>query len=378
MPIQEILAKISKGPKASKDLTWDECKQAMKALIEGEATPVQVGAFLIAMRFKSESVTELAALTAAARQYVQPLAVSQELALVDVPTYAGKQDTFHAIIAASIVAAAAGAAVLMHGYDGIPGRPGGAGVLKALGVPVEADPRMVTEEVNRKGFAYLDIGLYHPPLYRFLEMRQQLGVRNVFHPIARLLNPARAAVQVVGLSHPPHFEKTAEALRILGCRRALVIRWVEGDPELSVSMATRVLELREERIAPLGVAPKDFGLSFAPSRDMAGFPPEQRDKEAELLRRILRNQIQGGPKDWVLMNAAMLLYAAGKGASLSACFPAARASLEGGAAARKLEELVNKPVAALRGKVEGRGHETSSTTGRSKRLYPARGVQTLR
>ncbi len=346
MPIQDLLSKIAKGPKASKDLTWDECKQAMKALVEGEATPAQVGAFLIAMRFKMESVTELAALTAAARQYVPPLAVSRDMPLVDVPTYAGKQDTFHAIVAASIVAASAGAAVLMHGYDGIPGRPGSAGVLKALGIPIDAEPKRVTEQLNRNGFAYLDIGLYHPPLYRFLEMRQELGVRNVFHPIARLLNPARAAVQVVGLTHPPHFEKTAEALRILGCRRALVIRGVEGDPELSASMATRVLELRDERLTPLGVAPKDFGLAFAPSRDMAGFPPHQREKEADLLRRILQNQVQGGPRDWVLMNAAMLLYAAGKGVSLSACFPTVRAALDGGAAGRKLDELARQPVTA--------------------------------
>ena len=348
MPFQDILAKIAKGPKASKDLTWEECKQAMKALIEGGATPVQVGAFLIAMRFKTESVTELAALTAAARQYVLPLAISKNLALVDVPTYAGKQDTFHAIVAASIVAASAGAAILMHGYDGIPGRPGSAGILRALGISVDADPRTVAEDVNRKGFAYLDIGLYHPPLYRFLEMRQELGVRNVFHPIARLLNPARAPVQVVGLSHPPHFEKTAEALRILGCSRALVIRGVEGDPELSASIATRVLELREERIMPLGVTTKDFGLAVVSSREMAGFPPDQRDKEADLLRRILQNQVQGGPKEWVMMNAAMLLYAAGKGASLSACYPIAKAAVERGAAARKLAELTREPVSAAK------------------------------
>ena len=153
-------------------------------------------------------------------------------------------------------------------------------------------------------------------------------------------------MQVVGLTHPPHFEKTAEALRILGCRRALVIRGVEGDPELSASMATRVLELRDERIMPLGVAAKDFGLAFASSRDMAGFPPDQREREADLLRRILRNQVQGGPKNWVLMNAAMLLYAAGKGGSLSACFPAVRAAIDEGTAARKLEELVQQSVAA--------------------------------
>ena len=346
MPIQDIIAKIAKGPKVSKDLTWEESKQAMKALIEGAASPVQVGAFLIAMRFKTESVTELAALTAAARQYVPPLPVSQELALVDVPSYAGKQETFHALIAASIVAAAAGASVLMHGYDGIPGRLGSAAVLKAMGIPIDSQSDVVADELTKKGFAYLDIGLYHPPIYRFLEMRQELGVRNVFHPVARLLNPARAAAQVVGLSHPPHFEKTAEALRMLGCPRGLVIRSVEGEPELSIAAATRVLELRDERITPLGVTPKDFGLPFGSSREMAGFPPGQQEKQADLLRRILQNQVQGGQMDWVLINASMLLYAAGKGASLTACMPAARAAIEGRAAARKLDELAQQPVAA--------------------------------
>jgi anthranilate phosphoribosyltransferase len=200
----------------------------MKLLIEGQATQAQIGAFLMAMRFKMESVSELAAFTAAARAYVAPLSIPKELAVVDVPSYAGKSETFHSLIAGAIVAASAGAAIVMHGYDGIPGRPGAAGVLKALGIPIDLDPKMAGEEVTKKGFVYLDIGMYHPPLYRFLEMRQEIGVRNLFHPIARLLNPSRAAAQVVGLSHPPHFEKTAEVLRMLGCPRALVIRGVEG------------------------------------------------------------------------------------------------------------------------------------------------------
>src|SRR6185436_20463454 len=176
--------------------------------------------------------------------------------------------TFHALVAASVVAAAAGAAVLMHGYDGIPGRQGSAGVLKALGIPVDAEPKRVTQQLHKNGFAYLDIGLYHPAVYRFLEMRQELGVRNVFHPIARLLNPARALSQVVGLSHPPHFEKTAEVLRMLACPRALVVSGVEGDPELSIAALTRVLELRAERITPLSFASKDAGLPLGMLRDM--------------------------------------------------------------------------------------------------------------
>jgi anthranilate phosphoribosyltransferase len=344
MSMQEFIAKIAKGPKVAKDLTWDEAKRAMRAIIEGDATPTQVGAFLMAMRIKTESVTELASMTATVRSYVTPVPIPQELGVVDLPSYAGKQDTFHALAAAAIVAASAGASVLMHGYDGIPGRAGNAGVLKALGLPIDMEPKVAAEAVTRHGFAYLDIALYHPPVYRFLEMRHELGVRNVFHPIARLLNPARASSQVVGLSHPPHFEKTAEVLRMLGCLRALVVSGVEGDPELSIAALTRALELRDDRITPLSFASKDVEMPLGTQRDMAGFPSNQRDKEAELLRRILHNQIQGGPCNWVLINAALILYAAGKGTTWASCVPLARRALEEGAAARKLEELAQEPV----------------------------------
>jgi len=113
---------------------------------------------------------------------------------------------------------------------------------------------------------------------------------------------------------------------------------------LSLASVTKVLELQDERITPLTLAPKDVGLTLGTSRDMAGFPPDHPEKEVELLRRILQNQVQGGPRDWVLLNAATLLYAAGKGTSMGACVPLARRALEDGAAARKLDELVQEPT----------------------------------
>jgi anthranilate phosphoribosyltransferase len=347
MSMQDFIAKIGAGQKASKDLTWDEAKRAMRALIEGQATPAQAGAFLLAMRVKMESVTELAAFTSAAREYVAPLPLPSGLALVDLPVYAGKQDTFHASIGAAIVAAAGGAAVLMHGHDVVPARPGPAGVLAKLGVAVELAPGQAADELAAKGFAYLDMALYHPPIARFLDLRLELGVRNVFHPVARMLNPARAGVQIVGLTHPPYFEKTAEALAMLGCKQALIIRGVEGNPELSIASVTRTLELRGERITPLTLQPKDAGLPLGTSQQMAGFPREQAEKEAELLRKILHNQIRGGQRDWVLLNAALLLYAAGKAASISAGAKLAQQTLDSGAASKKLAELATAAEAAV-------------------------------
>ncbi|HEX2055311.1 MAG TPA: hypothetical protein VHF07_02385 [Nitrospiraceae bacterium] len=337
--MQQFIAKIGKGQKTSKDLTWEESKQAMKLLIEGAASPVQIGGFLVAMRLKTESVTELASFTAAARQYIPPISNVAGLPLVDVPSYAGKQETFHVIVPAAIVAAAAGAVILMHGTDGPPDRRGVAPVLKALGVPVELTPPLIGTELREHGFAYLDVALYHPPVSRLLELRQELGLRNLFHPVARMLNPARAGSQVIGLSHPPYFEKTVEALRMLGCRRALVLRGVEGDPELSIASVTKLLELREERITPTTFHPKDAGFAPGSFREMAGVPSEQPAKEVELITRLVKHEIQGGPKDWMLLNAAMLLYAAGKGQSIAACVPLAKQALESGAAARKLAAL---------------------------------------
>ena len=356
--MQEFIAKIGKGQKTSKDLTWEEAKRAMRLLIEGQASPAQVGAFLIAMRIKVESVAELAAFTAAAREYVPPVPVRTDLPLVDFPTYAGKRETFHASVGAAIVAAAGGAHVLMHGHDAMPDRPGPKAVLAKLGIPTELDAKQTGDHLGTKGFAYLDMALYHPPIARFLELRQELGLRNVFNPVVKMLNPASAHSRVIGVSHPPYLEKTLEALKMLGCPRALVLRGVEGDPELSLAAFTKVLELRDERVTSLTLRAHDIGMSQGGFRDMAGFPRAHLDKEAALLRRILFNEVGGGPRDWVVMNAAMLLYAAGQTPSISAAVPVATRAVESGAAARKLKELALSPPAETAG---GQSHPDAST-----------------
>ena len=337
--MQHLIAKIGKGAKASKDLTWDEAKQAMRQLIEGQATPVQVGAFLLAMRVKMESVSELAAFTSAAREYKAPLRIATRKPLIDVSSYAGKKDTFHALAGSAVIAAAAGVAVLIHGHEGIPERLSMASVLAALGVPIDLTPEQVAQDVASKGFGYLDIALYHPPLAGFLQLRHELGVRSFFHPVAKMLNPARAPVQIIGVTHPPYFEKTAEALNMLGSRRVIVLRGVEGDPELSIASATRLLDVKEERIMPLTLQPRDIGLSNGSLRDMAGFPPGQVRQEAAVLRRILTNDIRGPHRDWVVQNAALLLYAAGITPSISAGVPIGQQMIDSGAAAAKLAEL---------------------------------------
>jgi len=334
--MQTFIAKVGKGEKGAKDLTYQEATGAMRLLLEGQATPAQAGAFLIAMRIKGESVTELAAFTAAAREYVPPLPVSPEFWLVDIPTYAGKQDSWHALLPAAIIASAAGVPTLLHGYDGVPGRLATAALAAKLGIPTDGDSVQTTESLARKGFAYLDVGLYHPLVFRFLELRKQLGVRSFFQPVARMLNPGRAQASIIGMSHPPYFEKTAEALRMLDTPQALVVRGLEGEPELSISSITKAIELRSDRIAPFTIQPKDFDMAFGHIEDLKS---PGLDGEAELIVKMLGNEIGGARRDWVVMNAAMILYAGGKAASIRDALPLAKETLAGGAAKRKLEEL---------------------------------------
>ncbi len=333
----ELIAKVGKGEKGAKDLTYQEAASAMRLLLEGQATPAQAGAFLVAMRIKGESVSELAAFTAVAREYVPPLPVPPDLWLVDIPTYAGKQDSWHVLLPAAIVASAAGVPVLLHGYDGVPGRLATAAVAAKLGIPIDLDPKQATEFLVQKGLAYLDVGLYHPLVFRFLELRKELGVRSFFQPVARMLNPGRAQTSIIGMSHPPYFEKVAEALRMMGTPQALVVRGLEGEPELSVSSITKAIELRNDRIVPFTIQPKDFNMAFARIEDLKS---PGLDGEVELIVKILENEVKGGKRDWVVMNAAMILYAGGKASSIKAAVSLAQETLASGAAKKKLQELV--------------------------------------
>lgn len=344
--MHELIAKIGKGAKTCKDLTWEEAKQAMAALIEGRATPVQVGGFLIGMRMKGESVAELAAFTAAARSYVPPLRATGATHLVDVACYAGKQDTFSAIAGATLLASAAGATVLVHGWEGLPERPGIAATFAAMGIAADRPPAAVEKTLAAHRFAYLDIAAYHPPLASLLSLREELGVRNFVHPVARMLNPSRASVQVVGMAHPPYFEKTVEALGMLGSPRALVIRGVEGEPELSIGGPSRLTEWRNDRPVALNFHPKDAGLAVGTMRDMAGFSAQEKQKEAALLTRILHGEVKGPARDWVALNAGMLLYAASAAASIPAGVDLAQRAIDSGAAGRTLDALIQAELGA--------------------------------
>jgi anthranilate phosphoribosyltransferase len=339
-----FISKIGKGQRGSKDLTWDEAREAAAAMIEGQATPFQIGAFLMAMRIKMEAVTELAAFAITTRKYVAPLSLPENLKVVDIPIYGEKHETFHVSIAAAIVAAAGESCMLMHGVENAAVKSDTGRVLVALGIPADQSAPEVTEQLTQLHFAYLDLAIYHPPLARLLGLRLELGVQGLFHPVARMLNPARAQSQVIGVSHPPYVEKIAEAVSMMNDQRLLILQGVEGYPELSISTPTTMRELRAGRISPVNMKPKDVGLNPGGFRDMsapiATAVQSTVQQEAHLIRGILTNTIQGGQRDWTIFNAGMLLYAGGKVSSIGDGVTLAHQLIRSGAAASKLESLM--------------------------------------
>ncbi|MGB0910198.1 MAG: anthranilate phosphoribosyltransferase [Nitrospirales bacterium] len=337
--MQQFIAKVGKGHKRTKDLTWDEAKEAMRAIIESRATPGQIGAFLMAMRIKTESISELAAFTATARQYVAPLKVQSPSEVVDVPIYGEKHETCHAILASAIIAAAAGAPILLHGASNVAAASTVADILTQLGIPTTQP----VEQLSQFNLGYLDIETYHPPLAHLLELRQEFGVQNLAHQVARMLNPARAYSQVIGIAHPPYLDKIIEALNMLSTPRAMVLQGMEGSPELSISTSSPVRELRNGHIARLMIRPQDIGLPFGSFQAMGhsvlpeGTSIPQRD--ATLILQLLQNKISGDYRSWVLLNSALLLYAAGKASSLVQATPLVEDSLHSGLALKKLKAL---------------------------------------
>ena len=361
--MDKLIAKIGKGLRGAKDLTWDEAKEAVESLIEGKASPHQVGAFLMAMRIKTETVTEMAAFTSKVRTYVPPVKIPLDRNLVDVPVYGEKHNTFHACVAAAIVAAGAGATVLLHGMDNPSSASDLPRVLNCLNIPARLQGKALESTVQKHGFGFLDVALYHPPLARFLELRHELGVQNFFHQVVRLLNPARSQSQVIGVAHPPYLEKIPEAVNLMGGHRVIVFQGVEGYPELSISTPTLLRELRDERFIPFNLKPQDLRLALGSFQNMTIPVSTSTDEvpalEAALIRKILFNEIQDRPRDWVVYNAAMLLYAGSKAASIAAGVHLAVQSLESGAAAKKLASLAVK------------GSEGKKTPGKKKAVVHA-------
>ena len=331
MDMPQAIAAVTEG----RDLNAAEMTAVMRRIMGGEATPAQIGGFLVGLRMKGETVEEIAAAAGVMRELATPVRVSPERLVDTCGTGGDASGTFNISTASAFVAAAAGARVAKHGNRSVSSKSGSADVLEAAGVRLDLTPEQVARCIEAVGVGFMFAPRHHGAMKHAIGPRREMGVRTVFNLLGPLTNPAGAPHQVLGVFAPRWLRPVAEVLDRLGSRHVLVVHGAGGLDEISIAGPTRVAELRDGRIEEYEVAPGDFGLPESPLEAIRVAGVEE---SLATLRAVLGGA--GGPaRDAVALNAGAALYAAGVAEDLAAGVARVVEVLDRGAAAQRLEAL---------------------------------------
>jgi anthranilate phosphoribosyltransferase len=331
--IQQALQRILDGH----DLGRDETREVMGEIMRGEATPAQIGGFLVALRAKGETPDEIAGCAEAMREHVLPVR-PQRHDLVDTAGTGGDgAQTINISTAAALVAAAAGAAVAKHGNRAVSSACGSADVLEALGFELEQPPQRIERSIDELGFGFLFAPSHHPAMRHAASVRKELATRTVFNVLGPLTNPAGARAQVVGVYSPELVRTIAEVLARLGARRAFVVHGAGGIDELSPVGTNIVCEVVDGAVHERELDPEaELGLPRCRVDELRGGAPSQ---NAAAIREIFAGA-DGGRRSAVLLNAAGAIAAAGHAEDLREGLQLARRTIDSGAATERLERLI--------------------------------------
>jgi anthranilate phosphoribosyltransferase len=318
------------------DLTQAEAEAAMMDIMTGNATPAQIGAYLIALRMKGETVDEITGSARAMRANVVPVPVKKDRTLYDTAGTGGDgKHTFNISTAAAFVIAGAGRKVAKHGNRAASSQCGSADVLGALGVNLDLTPEQVGQAIDEVGIGFLFAQKFHPAMRFVGGPRKEIGQRTIFNVLGPLTNPAGAEVQIIGVFEPELTEPMAKVLGELGSRAAFVVHGAGGMDELNTVGANRVSHLKDGKVTTTVLEPEMLDLPRGEMADLAGGTPEE---NAKILRGVLSGSLNGARKNAVLLNAAAAL--AAESGDLREGLALAKQSLESGAALGKLDALV--------------------------------------
>lgn len=317
-------------------LTRDEAYEALSAIMEGEATDVEIAGLLVALRMKGESADEVAGFAQAMRDHALRVPTRRDDVVDTCGTGGDALDTFNISTCAAFVAAGAGVSIAKHGNRAVSSRCGSADVLQALGVNLDITPEQVGACIDEIGVGFLFAPKLHPAMRYAVGPRKELGMRTVFNILGPLTNPAGATRQVLGVFSLPAARLVAGALSAMGTRLALVVHGEDGLDEISTVGATHLLEVRGMQVSERLLTPEELGLSRASADDLSGGDPEE---SASILRRVLSGE-QGPARDITLVNAAAAIYVAGRAADLHEGLVLAADSIDQGKAMAKLQGLV--------------------------------------
>jgi anthranilate phosphoribosyltransferase len=319
-----------------RDLSRDEMQSVMRTIMTGEATPAQIGGFLIGLRMKGETIDEITAAATVMRELATKVVVSGEHVVDIVGTGGDASHTFNISTASCFVVAAAGGKVAKHGNRSVSSKSGSADLLEAAGVNLDLAPEQVTNCVDQVGVGFMFAPRHHGAMKHAIGPRKEMGVRTIFNVLGPLTNPAGAPNQLLGVFSRDLVEPLAHVLANLGSNHVLVVHSDDGMDEISIGAPTYVAELKDGEVSTYTIQPEDFGLQRG---DLASLKVEDAAQSLAVIQGVLENQ-PGPARDIVQLNAGAALYAADLADSLAAGVTKAGKILASGAARAKLDELV--------------------------------------
>jgi len=336
-PDRDLLTRSIDALACGEDIGADEAAAVLAEIMAGNASEVQIAAFLIALRTKGETVDEIAGLARTMRELAAHVAVHHAKdELLDVVGTGGGRQTFNVSTTAALIAAGAGCTVAKHGNRSATGLSGAADVLEALGARIDISPEQVGRCIDEVGFGFMFAPLHHAATRYVIPVRRALAVRTIFNLLGPLTNPAGVARQLTGVADRRYVDAIAGAMAELGAVHVLVVSSDDGLDELSTCAPSTVVEVRGGELRRRTVDAADVGLDAARPDELNGGTPEV---NAEIARRILAGE-RGAPRDVAVLNAGAGIYVGGRAETLEAGVRAAEAAIDSGAAAAVLERYV--------------------------------------
>ena len=320
-----------------REIFHDEMLSLWRKLMSGELTPVQIAGLTMGLRVKKETIGEIAAAAQIMREFATKVPVADQTNLVDIVGTGGDSShTFNISTASMFVAAAAGARVAKHGGRSVSSSSGAADVLEAFGANINLGPDKVAQCLAETGIGFMFAPHHHAAMKHAAPVRKELGVRTIFNILGPLTNPAGAPNQLLGVFHPDLVGIQVRVLERLGSRHVLVVYGKDGMDEVSLGAATLVGELKNGEVREYEIHPEDFGLSMVSNRGLkVGNAAESRAMILEALENT-----PGTPREIVVLNTGVALYAADVAGSIDDGIRMAREAIASGAARKKLDAFV--------------------------------------
>lgn len=329
--IKEAIQKVVTG----ENLTFDEAEKVMDEIMSGEASQIQMSAYLTALSLKGETIDEITASASGMRKHCIRLLHDMDV-LEIVGTGGDKSNSFNISTTSAIVVSAAGIPVAKHGNRAASSKCGAADVLEALGVNITIPPEKSTQLLEKIGICFLFAQNYHIAMKYVAPVRKELGIRTVFNILGPLSNPAGANMQLLGVYDEELVEPMAQVLSQLGVKNAMVVYGTDGLDEISMSAPTVVCEVRNGSFKKYTIEPEQFGMTRCKKEDLVGGTPEE---NAKITRAILSGE--KGPKtDAVILNSAAALYIANPALTLEEAVEKVREIIDSGRALEQLENFI--------------------------------------